>query len=837
MPSAIESALAALAGLTSEEARRRLAELGWNDPVPRSSNSWLALLAGLILNPLVIVLLVAAGASALLGQLVDASIIAVIVALGLAINFLQTYRSQLAVEQLRAQVVPTATVLRDGRWSELPRREVVPGDVIRLSAGDLVPADARLVESRDLYVRQGALTGESSPVEKEASDGSGEPATESGPDAPNLVFLGTSVVSGVATAVVLTTGQRTVFGDIAKRLTVKPPETEFERGLRHFAFLITRAIVFMVLFIVVIRLALHREALESVLFAVAVGVGLTPEFLPMITSVTLAHGAVRMARRNVIVKHLPAIQNLGSIDILCSDKTGTITTGNMTLQAAIDPSGSPSEEVLRLARLNSYFETGLRSPLNTAILAGADVRDGEFEKLDEIPFDFERRRSSIVVRPAGSGGAACMLIMKGAPESVLQACAQCRTPEGTVPMDSEMKLRAKRQADELSANGFRVLAVASREIGQRASYSRDAETGMILEGFVSFLDPPVKDAPDIVAALKRDGVDIRILTGDNELVAKRICELTGIDGSRAVLGEEVDRLSESALEHVAENTYLFARVSPHQKTRIMTALRRRGHVVGFMGDGINDAPSLHAADVGISVASAADVARDAAEIILTEPGLKVLHNGIMEGRRAFGNVTKYLLMGTSSNFGNMFSMAGASLILPFLPMLPAQILLNNFLYDLAQITIPLDNVDEEFLRSPHRWDIGLIRDFMIVIGPVSSIFDFLTFYVLLRFLHASQPLFHTGWFVESLATQTLVLFVIRTAKKPWSSAASRPLAVTTAAIAFAAVIIPWLPFAANMGFTPLPASYFAFLVGAILTYLVLVEIVKQRLFARRAWSR
>jgi Mg2+-importing ATPase len=505
--------------------------------------------------------------------------------------------------------------------------------------------------------------------------------------------------------------------------------------------------------------------------------------------------------------------------------------------AAIDPFGAASPEVLRLARLNSYFETGLRSPLNTAILAGVDLGDSGFEKLDEIPFDFERRRTSIAVRSLANRAIGAMLIMKGAPESVLQVCVHCRTPNGPVALESELKLAAKRQADRLSEDGFRVLAVASREIAPGTSRSRDAETDMTLEGFLSFLDPPVKDARDIVAALRHDGVDIRILTGDNELVAKRICELTGIDGSRPVLGEEIERLSDPALEHLAENTRLFARVSPHQKVRIMAALRRRGHVVGFMGDGINDAPSLYAADVGISVASAVDVARDAAEIILTEPGLKILHSGIIEGRRAFGNVTKYLLMGTSSNFGNMFSMAAASLMLPFLPMLPAQILLNNFLYDLAQITIPLDHVDREFLRAPHRWDMGLIRDFMIVIGPVSSIFDFLTFYVLLHFLHASQPLFHTGWFVESLATQTLVLFVIRTARKPWSSTPSRALALTTVAIALAAVVIPWMPFAANIGFTPLPASYFAFLAGVMLAYLALVEFVKQRLFARRAARR
>ncbi|HVW85755.1 MAG TPA: magnesium-translocating P-type ATPase, partial [Bryobacteraceae bacterium] len=796
------------------EAARRLETFGPNEAVPRRSRSALRQFLALFLNPLVIILLVAAMASALLGQLIEAAIIVTIVALGVIINFVQSYQSQKAADRLREQVAPTATVLRDGEWREIRRVDVVPDDVIHLCAGDLVPADARLLESRDLYVQQGALTGESIPAEKEATEArSGE---TSGPEARHLVFLGTSVVSGTATAVVLATGPRTVFGDIARRLTKRPEETEFERGLRQFSMLIMRAVFFLVLFIVVVRVALHRQPLESVLFAVALGVGLTPEFLPMITSVTLARGAVRMARRKVIVKHLPAIQNFGSIDVLCSDKTGTITTGKMTVDSAVDAFGEPSEETRRLAWINSHFETGLHSPLDAAILKSGAFDMAGYDKLDEIPFDFERRRSSIVVRRTGDGGE-CLLLTKGAPEGILPVC---------IGMDQAALTRAHSLYNGLSSKGLRVLAVASRRIDDRERYSKSDECDLTLAGFLSFLDPPVEDATEVIDALKRDGVTVKILTGDSELVACHICEIVGLDGARAISGQEIEHLGDSALEHVVENASVFARISPAQKTRILLALRRRGHVVGFMGDGINDAPSLHAADVGISVSSAVDVARDAAEIILTEPGLRILHNGIMEGRRAFGNVTKYLLMGTSSNFGNMFSMAGASLFLPFLPMLPSQILLNNFLYDLAQVTIPTDNVDEEYLRNPQRWNIGLIRNFMILIGPVSSIFDFLTFYVLLRFFRASEPLFHTGWFAESLATQTLVLFVIRTMKKPWQSRPSLPLTLTTLAVASTAILFPMLPVAARIGFTPLPPAWFAFLAVATLLYLSLVELAK-----------
>jgi Mg2+-importing ATPase len=813
----------AVRGLTSQEAEERLAEYGTNEPAPLRRRSALAQFVLLFTSPLVIILLLAAVVAAFLGEVVDAAIIIAIVLVGNAINFVQTYRSQLAVERLRARVAPTATVLRDGAWQEIPRQVVVPGDVVRLSAGDLVPADARLLASRDLFVQQAALTGESLPTEKEAQAAGAQEGQ--GPEARHLVFLGTSVVSGTATALVLATGPRTCFGDIAARLAARPEETEFERGLRRFGMLILRVVFFLVLFILGISIALHRNAFESLLFAVALAVGLTPEFLPMITSVTLARGAVRMAHRKVIVKNLASIQNFGSIDVFCSDKTGTITSGNMTVDRAIDCRAQPSERAFLLAYLNSKFESGIRSPLDAAILKRECPAARPYEKRDEIPFDFERRRVSIVVAKDGEH----LLITKGAPESILPLAAAYGAGEQTHAIDAAAQEAAKKTYEELSRQGFRVLAVAYRSVEARPRYAVADEAELVLAGFVGFSDPLLADSAEALEDLRADGVQVKILTGDNELVTAHVCQSIGLDPRQMVLGRELDRMTDQALARVAEDTSVFARVSPKQKHRIIQALMRHGHVVGYMGDGINDAPSLHSADVGISVPTAVDVARDAADIIFVEPGLRVLHSGILEGRRASGNVMKYLLMGTSSNFGNMLSMAAASAFLPFLPMLPTQILLNNFLYDLAQITIPTDNVDEEYIQSPQRWDVRLIRNFMLFIGPISSLYDFLTFFVLLSIFHASEPLFHTGWFVESLATQTLVLFVIRTMRNPLCSRPSRALAATVCAVVLVGLLLPFTGLARPLGFTPLPSHYFVFLVVATLTYLMLVELGKRAL--------
>jgi Mg2+-importing ATPase len=811
-------------GLTSPEAAARLKQFGPNDPAPQQGRSVFAELLLLFVNPLVVILLIAAVISGFIGQLLDAAIIVGMVVIGVAINFYQTYRSKIAIEKLRARVAPTAAALRDGTWQEIPRKNLVPEDIIRLGAGDLVPADARLLVSRDLYVQQAALTGESLPAEKEAQ---GDEKSSS-PDARNMVFLGTSVVSGTATAIAVATGRQTAFGDIAERLAARPEETAFDRGLRQFGGLIMRAVVFLVLFLVVVSIVLHHDPMESLLFAVALAVGLTPEFLPMITSVTLAKGAVVMSRKKVIVKHLSAIQNFGSIDVLCSDKTGTLTTGNMVLERSLDPFGNPSDRPFALAYLNSKFETGIRSPLDAAILLQPAPASDSFEKRDEIPFDFERRRLSVVVERNGQR----TIITKGSPEGIFPLVVAYESAAGSQPITPETLARFHSAYEELSSQGFRVLAVAYADVSSRPAYSVADERNLSLAGFLTFGDPPLADAGEAIAALKRDGVTVKIITGDSNLVSATVCGQVGIDPGKIVLGEELDKMTDAALGHIAEQCTVFARVSPAQKNRIIMALKHRSHVVGYMGDGINDAPSLHAADVGISVSTAVDVARDAADIILLEPGLRVLHDGILEGRRAFGNVMKYLLMGTSSNFGNMLSMAAASLFLPFLPMLPTQILLNNFLYDMAQVTIPSDNVDDAYVRSPQHWDIRLIRNFMIFIGPISSIYDFLTFYVLLFLLHAGQAEFHTGWFVESLATQTLVLFVIRTSGNPFRSRPSRALTATTLAIVLVGILLPYTPFAAKLGFTPLPPIYFLFLAAATTTYLLLVEVGKRILMRK-----
>ena len=821
MSPATDETRATMTGLTAQEAEARLNQFGPNEPAATKHHSFLSDLLHAFASPLVLILVMAATASAFLGDKVDAGIIGTIVLLSIVIDLSQTYRSQRAVEQLRDRVAPTASVLRDGEWKEIRRRDVVPGDIVRLSAGDLVPADARLLLARDLYVQQAALTGESLPTEKEAT---GEPASTKA-DSRNMVFLGTSVVSGTATAEVVATGARTAFGDIAARLAARPEETAFDKGLRNFSHLLARTVFFLVLFLVVVSVARHRDVLQSLMFAVALAVGLTPEFLPMITSVTLSKGAVAMARKKVIVKHLSAIQNLGSLDVLCSDKTGTLTAGTMSLDRSLDPVGNPSQRALELAYLNSKFETGIRSPLDEVVLHQPQPKAEDFTKCDEIPFDFVRRRLSVVVERQSQR----ILITKGAPEGIIPLLSGYELEGKVVPIGEEAAKRIRQKSDELNDQGSRSLAVAYVEVPACANYSVQDERNLILVGFLSFSDAPLPDAAQVLASLKQDGVEVKVISGDNDRVTAHVCTEVGVEPGKIITGEDLDRMMDPALAHDAEETRVFARISPAQKNRILLALKHHGHAVGFMGDGINDAPSLHAADVGISVPSAADVAREAADVILVEPGLRVLHDGIIEGRKAFGNVMKYLLMGTSSNFGNVFSMAGASIFLPFLPMLPTQILLNNLLYDLAQITIPTDNVDDTYLKKPQHWDIGLIRNFMLFIGPISSIFDFLTFYVLLHFFHTSEAQFHTGWFVESLATQTLVLFVIRTSKNPLLSRPSGPLMATCLAVVAIGLYLPFSPLAHMLGFTPLPAAFFAFLAIATATYLLLVEAAKRRL--------
>ncbi len=807
-------------GLSEAEALQRLAAAGPNEAGAGQRAGYIGTLLELFGNPLVLMLLVAAAVSGFLGDRVGAGIIFAMVLLSVVLNFVLSFRSRAAAEKLREEVAPTASVCRSGEWRDLPCRVLVPGDVIRLGAGDRVPADARLVESRDLHVQQSALTGESAPAEKSAC----EHPDKTGADASHLVFLGTSVVAGTAIAVVIATGSRTAFGDVAARLSERPPPTEFERGLADFSRLIMRTVIGLVLLVVLAGIVLHRPLLQTLLFALALAVGLTPEFMPMITTVTLARGAVRMGKRRVVVRHLAAIEDFGSMTVLLSDKTGTLTRSETEVASTVDALGNPSVRSRELAAVNSEFQTGIRSPLDEAILRTGVSMSSDFQKIDEIPFDFERRALSVVVGRAGE----ILLITKGAPEAVMAQCTQFEVAGDIRALDDATRAVSARTCDAFGQQGWRVLAVAWRRVARQPAYTVADESGLVLAGFVSFADPVLPGVSDCLGALARDGIKVKILSGDNEYVTRHVCEQVGLDAREVVTGAQMKNLDPDALGMLAERVSVFARLSPAQKHRIVLALKARGFVVGFLGDGINDAPSLHAADVGISVANATDVARDAADIVLRERDLGALHAGVIEGRKAFANVTKYLLMGTSSNFGNVLSMAIASLALPFLPMLPTQILLNNFLYDMSQITIPGDNVDASQLVAPRRWNVRLIRRFMLGVGPISSLYDLLTFYVLLAWLHAAQPEFHTGWFVESLATQTLVLFVIRTSGNPFRSRPAATLVATVFSAVAIGILLPLTPLGAEFGLVPLPWGFYAFLAVATATYLLLVQILKRR---------
>ena len=638
------------AGLSSEEAAARLRRVGPNEPAPPRRFEALRELFTYLVNPLVLILLVASAVSAVFGQVASSLIIACMLLLSVALNFGQSYQSQVAARRLRERVGQRATVLRDGRPQEIPAREVVPGDVVRLTAGDLVPGDGRLLSSKDLFLNEAALTGESLPREKHA-DAPVAPGM-SLEEAPTAVLQGTSVVSGLGEAVIVHTGARTEFGQVAARLAGRAPQTEFERGTRQFGMLILQVVILLVLFVFLVNALFKRDPLESFLFAVALAVGLTPELLPMIVSVTLASGAVRMARKKVIVKRLAAIENFGSMDILCSDKTGTLTVGEISVARHVNTLGEEDETVVRLAALNSTFQTGLRSPMDEAILRHEHPDVARYRLHDEIPFDFQRRRMSVVLEDGGER----LLITKGAPESVLPACTAVERAGRTAPLDAAARSQAEVLFHRLSSDGYRVLAVAYRPVAPQAAFAIADERELRFVGFAAFLDPPREGVAEMLVALKADGVQVKIITGDNELVTQHICRQVGLDVDEIVLGDAVERMSDPALAAVAERIQVFARVSPMQKNRIIVALRSRGHVLGCMGDGINDAPALRTADVGISVDTAVDVARDAADIILLEKRLDVLHDGVLEGRRSFGNIMKYVLMGTSSNFGNMLSM-------------------------------------------------------------------------------------------------------------------------------------------------------------------------------------
>ena len=836
-------------GLTTPQAKDLLKKHGPNRLQKSTQRALLLQYLAHFRNPLVLILLAASALSALTGDRSGALIIAVIVLLSVTLDFVQAHRAGQAADRLALQVAVTATVLRDGVAREVVVYELVPGDVVLLSAGDLVPADAVLQEAKDFFVNQAQLTGEPFPVEKKAGDGSAHaaqqasahdarPAPPQAPkeptappsttwdlDASDRIFLGSSVVSGTARALIGRTGSATALGQIAVDLNRTAPATAFERGTRQFGLLIMRLTLLMVLFTLLVNVALHRPLLDSFLFAVALAVGLTPELLPMVVSVTLTRGALRMAARKVIVKRPSAIQDMGAMDVLCTDKTGTLTEARIRLEQHINAQGQACARVLQLAYLNSYFESGLKSPLDDAILQHSECDASTWTKIDEVPFDFERRRVSVLLESRSEGRC---LIAKGAPEDILALCTHYEGSEGaSLPLDNTARARLDALFNGLGEQGFRVLGVAWRSASAQMQHAVVSdESGLVFAGFAAFLDPPKASAGLALQAMAANGVAVKIVTGDNERVTRHVCEVLGLPITGMLTGTEIATLHDDALRARVESANLFCRVNPAQKNRIILALKARGHVVGYLGDGINDAPSLHTADVGISVDGAVDVAKQAAAMILLENDLMVLHHGILEGRRTFGNVMKYIMMATSSNFGNMFSMAAATVVLPFLPMLPLQILLNNLMYDVSEIALPLDEVDTEDLAAPKRWDMGFIRNFMLTIGPISSLFDFLTFYLLLRLLGAGDALFHTGWFVESIATQVLVIFVIRTRRNPLRSRPNRWLVGTSLGIVLAAMALPFTALAPYLGFVPLPPAFFGLLTLLLVLYLLMVEGAK-----------
>lgn len=818
-------------GLTSQEAESRLELYGYNELAKRKKRTAIVDFLLHLRSPLIIILLLAGAISFFLGEIINATLIFSIVIMSVVLDFYQESKAEKAAELLREKVTTTATVLRDSVKQEVRLREIVPGDIVYLSAGNMVPADTRVITAKDLFVSQSALTGESFPVEKTATPlkTKGVALTEW----TNYLFLGTSVVSGTATAVVVKTGKLTEYGKIARRLVARKPETESERGIRRFGLLIMEITFLLVVFVFFINALYKRDVLDSLLFAVALAVGLTPELLPMIISVNLSKGAIAMSKEGVIVKRLASIQNFGSMDVLCTDKTGTLTENKITLVLHVDVEGNDDEKVLLYSFLNSYYQTGLKSPLDEAILSYKDIDVKGYQKIDEIPFDFTRKRISVVLQQGGQR----ILIAKGAPEEIIKACSYCENVDKIPNLTSELQRKIKQKYYDLSSEGFRVLGVSYKIVKEeKPVYSVNDERDMVFMGFVAFLDPPKETARKSLQLLRKDGVNLKILTGDNELVTKKTCQQLGFKIKGVVLGDEIAQMHDDALAREVEEANIFARITPAQKDRIMNALKNNGHIVGFLGDGINDAPSMKTADVGISVDNAVDVAKESADLILLQKSLGVLHEGILEGRKTFGNTMKYIMMGTSSNFGNMFSVAGASLFLPFLPMLPIQILLNNLLYDLSESTIPTDNVDSEYVEKPKRLDISFIRKSMMFLGPISSIFDFLTFFIMLFIFNATEPLFQTAWFLESLSTQTFVIFVIRTKKTPfYKSKPSKLLLLSSIIVVGFAWIIPFTPLGALFKFVKPPSTFFIVLTGLIGAYLVLVEIIKKWFYRRYAY--
>lgn len=802
--------------LTSAEAQQLLTQHGPNEiGAGYKQPLWLKFL-WYFKNPLVLILIVSAILSGSTGEYKNAIIIMLVVVLSTVLDFYQEYQSGKAIETIMQRLESTVTVIRDGKEQEILTRLVVPGDIVRLSSGNILPADGIVIQSDDVFVNESALTGESFPVEKSAD----------GDDKQKKLFGGTNILSGAGLYQVTMTGAGTEYGKIAGKVAQEDQPTAFQNGTKEFGYLIMKAIVVVVLVILLINAINGKDFLQSIVFALAIAVGITPELLPMIMSITMARWSIQMAKKGALVKKLNAIPDFGSMDILCTDKTGTLTEDRITLVKHLDVLGNDAEYVLDQAYINCFFETGIKNVMDSAVLAYKDLVLDGVKRIDEIPYDFFRKRSSIIY----TKDSAYHLVIKGAPEKVFSICTQYRQADTVVALDDATRQQVQHLYDDLSSQWFRVIAIAHKHVDAKDNYEADDETDMTLVWLLAFFDPPKESSKSTIAAMKDYGIQVKILTGDSALVTKKVCEDMGIEISGIISGDEFDMatLNEAAFIPKVLKSTIFARLSPSQKEYIIWLLRKQGLVVGYLGDGINDAPSLKAADIGISVSNAVDVAKQSADIVLVDKGLQQLLDGVIEGRKTFGNTMKYMMMGVSSNFGNMFSMIGAALFLPFFPLLPAQILLNNLLYDISQITIPTDSVDEEYSRKPKHRNIWFIKKFMLVFGPISSLFDFLTFFVLYGVFHLSASQFQTGWFIESLATQIFVIYIVRTRKIPFlQSSPSKYLLMSTISIVAIGCAIALTKVGEFAGFSVLPLQVLLAIAGIVILYLIVVEWAKR----------
>ncbi|MDE2222051.1 MAG: magnesium-translocating P-type ATPase [Candidatus Omnitrophica bacterium] len=804
-------------GLTEAEAARRLEEYGPNEAARKQKRTIVFQFISKFFHPLILLLIVIAAVTFWTGDAVSGSIIGLMAFMSVVLGFVQEYRAGKEADRLSEMVRATATIYRNGRQKEIPIKQIVPGDIVDLFAGDMIPADIRIIQAKDLFINQAALTGESMPVEK-------TPATDS------MAFMGSSVVSGTALGVVIKTGLSTEFGEVSKRLAAINQPTSFDRGINSFVWLMIRAMVVLVMVICAINFFTKHNFMDALLFSLSVAIGLTPEMLPMLVAINLSKGAIAMSKKEVIVKRLNAIQNFGAMDVLCTDKTGTLTLDRIVLEKYCDVVRQEDQGTLQLAYINSYYQTGLKNILDKAVLKYEKLVVKQYKKVDEMPFDFARRIMSVVVDMEGKH----KIITKGAPEEILKRCTRYELDGEIEEMDPVVITDLKEEYDHLSADGFRVLAVAYKDMeANKEVYSKDDESNLVLKGYIAFLDPPKPTAKKTIEVLRKLGIELKVLTGDNDLVTKKICSEVGLDIKGLLTGVQLEKMTDDQLKEAVQSTTVFARLSPLQKERVIRALHRNNHTVGYLGDGINDAPALKAADVGISVNNAVDIAKESADLILLQKNLLVLRDGVLEGRRVFGNIFKYIKMGASSNFGNMFSMTGSGFFLPyvlkcnFYPMHPIQIILNNFLYDISQVAIPTDDVDEDYLLKSRAWNIDYIKKFMFVFGPLSSVFDYLTWMVMVWVFHADQYLFATAWFIESMCTQLLVIHIIRTGKIPFVESWPSPFLIFTSIyIASAAIVIPYTPLGAYFKFVMPPASFFLFLLAILALYLWMVQVTK-----------